>query len=249
MSDREGSRKTGLDSARSERAPRMEREERISLILEMARDVFCETGYQNTAVADIAKRLSVSEATIFKYFPSKFDLLNSVIEHWYGAMFGDYSKELEFMSGAREKLKYLVWRHLCTIRDQPAMCRLMFTEVRRQPGYSGSVLRRMNQKYTGMFLTVIQGGSASGEFRNDLPVELLRNLVFGGIEHHAWAYLYDQGSLDADEIADQLTGLVCEGIAVSRRPDGSDIEGRLAVLVGELERHVRQLKNEGEDSK
>lgn len=219
----------------------------MSEILGVARQVFAARGFHATTVTEIAQTLGIAEGTVFKYFPTKRDLLNQVIEHWYGELFGDYAKELTAIHGARARLRHLVWRHLRTIGEWPDLCRLIFTDVRAQPGYSQSPLHRMNLRYTGLLLDVLRDGMRSGEFRADLPLELLRDLIYGGIEHHAWNFLYGRGALDVDGTAERLTELVCAGIQpaaprtrkkASARPL-SDLVDRLEQVVGDLKRHTR----------
>ncbi|WP_437317275.1 TetR/AcrR family transcriptional regulator [Sorangium sp. So ce385] len=48
-------------------------------IVEAAVAAFAEHGFRGTATRDIARRAGVAEATIFKYFPTKRDLLLGVI--------------------------------------------------------------------------------------------------------------------------------------------------------------------------
>lgn len=204
-------------------APRLAREQRVDEILAAARDLFCEKGYEQVAVAEIAARIGVVEGTIFKYFATKRELLVKVLEHWYEEMFGDYARDLAGVSGQRARLHLLVWRHLRSVRDNPLLCRLMFREVRSEQDYRGSDLHEMNRRYTQFLLDVIQAGITSGEFRADLPAPLLRDLVYGGIEHHAWNYMMGPGErtsgaatgLDIDVIAGQITSLLCEGIAAT----------------------------------
>jgi AcrR family transcriptional regulator len=206
-------------------APRLAREQRVDEILAAARDLFCEKGYEQVAVSEIAASIGVVEGTIFKYFATKRELLLKVLEHWYEEMFGDYARDLAGVSGQRAKLHLLVWRHLRSVRDNPLLCRLMFREVRSEQDYRGSDLHEMNRRYTQFLLDVIQAGIESGEFRADLPAPLLRDLVYGGIEHHTWNYMMDstdgrrrgraRGELDIDAIAEQIMTLLCEGIAAS----------------------------------
>lgn len=217
------------------RATRMDRDERVLRILAAARDCFCANGYEAAVVSEISRNLGVSEATIFKYFPTKRDLLNQVIEHWYGQMFGDYSKELAVISGARNRFRYLAWRHLRTIRDSADMCRLVFRELRSQPGYAASPVFAMNKRYTGMFIDVIREGVREGEFRQGMPIELLRDVFFGAMEHHAWSFLYGEGSLNIEKVADQLSELICAGIAISPASESVDEVQRLSALVDRLE--------------
>lgn len=193
-------------------ASRLTREARVDEILASARDLFCEKGYEQAAVSEIAARVGVAEPTVFKYFPTKRELLLKVLEHWYEEMFGDYARELEGVSGARARLHLLIRRHLRSVRDYPLLCRLMFREVRSESDYLSTRLHAMNRQYTGLLVEVIEAGVRSREFRA-APVRLIRDLIYGGIEHHSWNYLYGRGELDADLTAGQLTALVCGGIA------------------------------------
>lgn len=220
----------------------MTSDDRAQEILVVARDVFVARGFHATAVTEIANRLGVAEGTVFKYFSTKRELLNRVIEHWYTELFGDYTKDLSMIRGARNRFRYLVWRHLKTIREWPGMCRLLFSEVRSQPGYSRSPLHRMNLKYTGLFLDVVREGIDAGEFRDDAPLELLRDLVYGGIEHHAWGFLYGHAPLDAERSADQITELVCGGIEQRRSAAGTSAATELAALADRLERVAISLR-------
>jgi AcrR family transcriptional regulator len=240
-------------------ALRMTRDERVAEILRAARDVFCEKGYEQTAVSEIAARIGVVEGTVYKYFATKRELLLKVLEHWYEEMFGDYARDLAAVKGARARLHLLVWRHLRSVRDYPLLCRLMFREVHGESDYRGSGLHAMNRQYTKFLVDVIDEGRASGEFRSDVPTALLRDMVYGATEHHSWNYIHkaaaalaggegvgDRGALDIDAIADQITSILCDGI---RRPDErADGMQRLSELAARLEtqfakRHTRNRSN------
>lgn len=197
-------------------APRLAREARVDEILAAARDLFCEKGYEATAVAEIAARLGIAEPTVFKYFPTKRELLMSVLQRWYDEMFRDYTRDLSQVRGARARLRLVVSQHLRSIRESPQLCRVMFREVRAGEDYRGSAVHAMNKRYTGLLLEVIREGIAAGEFRDDIPPPLLRDMVYGGIEHHAWHYLSRRGALDFEGTADQIVAVLCEGIATRR---------------------------------
>lgn len=211
----------------------MTRDERVADILRAARDVFCEKGYEPTAVSEIAARIGVVEGTVYKYFATKRELLLKVLEHWYEEMFGDYARDLAAVKGARARLHLLVWRHLRSVRDYPLLCRLMFREVHGESDYHGSGLHAMNRQYTQFLVDVIEEGRASGEFRSDVPTALLRDMVYGATEHHSWNYVCGRGTLDIDAIADQIVSILCDGI---RRTDDK-LEGmqRLSELAARLE--------------
>ncbi len=218
------------------RAPRLGREQRVAEILNAAREVFSERGYQDSAMSEIAARVGVVEGAVYKYFDSKRELLLKVLECWYQDMFGDYARDLRGVNGARERLQLLIWRHLRSVREYPELCRLMFLEVRAERGYRGSVLHAMNRRYTRFLTGVLAEGVEAGEFRSDLPIPLLRDLVYGGIEHHSWNYLCGRGELGIDRIAQQITRVLCDGIGAREKPDMQREMQRLSRIASRIER-------------
>lgn len=54
-----------------------QREDKRSEIIRVAGAVFCSTGYAQTSVEDIAKKIGVSKAIIYYYFDNKLDLFRA----------------------------------------------------------------------------------------------------------------------------------------------------------------------------
>jgi AcrR family transcriptional regulator len=193
-------------------APRMGREARAEAILVAARDLFRARGFEAVSMCEIAGRVGVVEGLLYKYFPTKCALLLAVLTHWYEDLFGDYTRELAALDDPRAQLHRLVWRHLGAVRDDPKLCRLMFREVQSERDYHGTALQALNRRYTQLLVEVIEQGQARGVFRRDLPPTLLRSMIYGGIEHHSFHYVWGRGGLDVDTLAEQITGLVCDGL-------------------------------------
>jgi AcrR family transcriptional regulator len=215
---------------------RLTREERVSEILRAAREAFRESGYEGTTVAAIAARLGVVEGLIYKHFDSKRALLNRVLEQWYEGLYEDYAHNLSGIRGYRQQLRYLIWRHVRTLGDDPQTCRLVLKEVRAEPNYLDSKLHHMNRRYTQLLVDVLQNGIQHDEFRRDLPLPLVRDMVYGCVEHHLWGFLYGQSRLDPDRLADQITELLCGGILARAPAVGLAAQTeRLATLVDRVE--------------
>ena len=217
---------------------RAERNQRREDILAAARAVFCEKGYEHAAVAEIAARVGVVEGTLYRYFDSKRALLIAVLHDWYQSLFSDTAEALAGVRGAQPRLRLLIWRHLRTIRDAPDLCRLMFREARDDVGEINAELRLLNRRYTRFLSEVLDEGIAEGVFRPDLSGPLLRDLVFGGIEHYCWRYLCGQGELDIDTAADEISALFSHGILA---PSASSEAQQLSGLVQRLEQLIPQL--------
>ena len=78
----------------------------------IAREVFCDKGYAQASTAEIAAQVGVVEGTLYRYFPSKRQLLLGVIEAFYESIFADYEQQLQGVRGTWNRLRFLIWKHL-----------------------------------------------------------------------------------------------------------------------------------------
>lgn len=193
---------------------RMPRAQRVGDIEAAARSVFTRHGYAAASIAEIAAEAGVAEGTIYKFFESKRHLVVRVIERWYGQMMAEFDKSLPGITGARNKIRFIVWRHLAALIENPELARLCANEVRNAGDYYQSELHELNRRYTHVFVDACREGVANGELRADTPITLVRDLVFGGVEHHIAPVLYGKGSVAADlrRSADALVDTVLAGI-------------------------------------
>lgn len=217
-------------------ASRLPRERRVSDIMQAARAVFEEKGYQDALLSEIAERAGVVEGTIYRYFDSKRDLLVRVMEQWFEALLAE-NDDLASIPGTRERLRALVWRHLTSIRRRPALSRMMLMEIRPDPGYRGSRLYELNRAYTHHVAEIVRRGVATGEFVADVPATLVRDMLYGCIEHHTWAFLRGEGDFAVDATADAITALVYRGLAAPER--GPEAVARLEAVAARLERCLK----------
>lgn len=192
---------------------RLPRAQRVADIMETARILFCEKGYNDTVLSEIAERVGVVEGTIYRYFAGKRDLLIKVVELWYEVMLSDYGQQLRGIKGAWNRLRFMIWRHLKIIHDDPAMCRLIFNELRSGPEYRGTAVFELNREYTQLTLAIIEEAVAAGEFRTGIPLRVVRDMIYGGIEHHAWSFLRGEGDFSPDAAADAITDIIYRGLA------------------------------------
>jgi len=177
---------------------RLPRERRVKDIEAAARDAFVQNGYAKTAVSDIAARAGVAEGTIFTFFPSKRDLVIRVVELWYETMLQLFDETLPGIQGAENKMRFIIRQHLKSLHENPELARLCSNEVRNEGDYYQGPLYELNRRYTHVFTEVFKDGVASGEFRGGVSAALIRDLVFGGIDHHISGFLFGQAKLDID---------------------------------------------------
>jgi TetR/AcrR family transcriptional regulator len=65
--------------------PRLPASDRRQQLVETALDVFSRKGFGGTTTKEIASAAGVTEAIIFRHFPTKQDLYNAVIDHHHAA--------------------------------------------------------------------------------------------------------------------------------------------------------------------
>ena len=218
------------------RVNRLPPERRIADILQAARDVFTERGYQDALISDIADRAGVVEGSIYRFFENKRDLLVKTVEHWYEAMLAHDEEPYRGVRGTWNRMRFVVHDHLATIRREPALSRLVFQELRPDPDYRKTRLFQLNQTYTHRVVDIVKAATASGEFRADASPSLVRDMIFGAVEHRTWAFLRKEGDFDIDASADGITDLVYRGL-VQRPPEPpqADAMRRLEGVVEKFE--------------
>src|ERR1700743_875407 len=217
---------------------RLPRAQRVADIMLTARAVFSEKGYSDAMIAEIAERAGVVEGTIYRYFSGKRELLIKVVEDWYEEMLSDYDRQLLGIRGTWNRLRFMIWRHLAVIHDEPAMCRLIFNELRSVPEYRETAVFELNREYTNRTLAIVQEAMDSGDFRAGIPLRIVREMVYGGVEHHTWSFLRGEGDFSPEDAADAITdiiyrGLVRSGVAIDR---GEEAIRRLEEVAERLEK-------------
>jgi AcrR family transcriptional regulator len=220
---------------RSERgSPRARRPgpERAAQILAVARDVFSERGYEKASMAEIAARVGVVEGALYRHYPSKRELLFAVMRTFYERRIESIRASLDGIHGARNRLRYVIWNQLRAFTDDTGLCRVVISEIRPLDDYGQSLVRELNRELTGFALSVIDEGVRAGELRGDLPRQLVRDVIFGGIEHLAWTAVIGHRKLDVERTADALTELIFGGLGAGAAGGAAE---RLQAQVDRLE--------------
>jgi hypothetical protein len=141
----------------------------------------------------------------------------------------------------------VIYRQLQAFARHPEMCRLIMRDIRPHEDYYDSIVRELNRKSTSTVVGILEQARKDGEIGADIPAALVRDVIFGGIEHLAFRALAGRGTLDVERQADQLAQLVWNGLsphdagrqdpeARAQRSAGLQIQiDRLQALVDKLE--------------
>jgi len=215
---------------------RLSREQRAADILKHARVVFCEKGFSDALVSEIAERAGVVEGSVFHYFPTKRELLIKAVEQWYTGLIWDYDHRLETITGTWNRLRFMVWGHLNVIHEEPEMTNLIVNEIRPRSEYRDTAIFELNRDYTKRTMRIIEEAVAAGEFRADVPGSVVRAMIYGGVEHYAFAYLRGDGDFSPDEAADSITDIIYRGLANEGVAQANLLRGPIRQIESSLER-------------
>lgn len=190
-------------------------QQRSDAILDSARSVFGRHGFAAASVSDIARLAGVSDGLVYRYFASKRDLLDHVLSEFYGRIIEDLEAALSRERDFEGRLYVLIRRHFEVFTTDPDLCRLFIAEIRVASDYHGSAIQELNRQYTSILVRLMQQAGQDGVIRTDIDPRLLRDVIFGAIEHRAWRFVAGQGQLDVGTTTGELTRLLTHGLGVA----------------------------------
>jgi AcrR family transcriptional regulator len=192
-------------------------QDRSAAILVAAQRVFVARGYQAAAIAEIARAAGISDGLIYRYYESKRRLLDAVLAAFFERILSVLEPAVAAEQGFAAKLRALIKTHLKILTSEPGLCRLFIGEVRGASEFADSEAQALNRRYTTVFLDIIRSAQRAGELRDGVDAALLRDLVFGGVEHLAWRAMSARGKARIGVDADKLADLVLNGVARQHR--------------------------------
>jgi AcrR family transcriptional regulator len=216
---------------------------RAAEILAAAREVFLDKGFERASVGEIASRVGVVEGLVYSYFPTKRDLLNEVLRGMYEPLIQEIADSFSRIHGLRSRLRYLVWRHLRVYVEEPSLSRIVLHEVRTSPEYFKSVLHDLHVSYTSFLLRTVREAVDAGELPPDTDAEMVRSMVYGGIEHRMWSLLFGRGTIDVEATADRYTVMLLNGmLAPSEAGTEPASVAQAALSRDDIERRLSRLE-------
>ena len=81
-------------------------------IMRSAVELISTKGYDGTSTLNIAEHAGLSQATLFKYFKTKVDLLTAILHPVVPGLFGSFFEELLTFETTEEKVHYFVHNEL-----------------------------------------------------------------------------------------------------------------------------------------
>ena len=97
--------------------------------IEAAIKLFAKQGYHGTSTLQIAKEAGVSQATVFKYFKTKEDLLYSIIVPVIPKLFLNFLKRTQNTNSLEELISYAVEDRMVFLKENKDIVKIIYSEI------------------------------------------------------------------------------------------------------------------------
>jgi TetR/AcrR family transcriptional regulator, fatty acid metabolism regulator protein len=228
--------------------PKRRKKFRAQEMLKAAREVFSEFGFDAASISEISRRADCVEGTIYTYYENKRALLDAVLASYYDELIADIAPRLAAIQSTEDRLSFLVARHLQIPLDDPGVSRLIMTQVRTLGEYFGSPLHGLNKRYCRFIADTLEEGRSRGELRAEFDVALVRDLIFGGIEHWTWNAMARRRQYDPAKVARQILATLLPGLKIQPTLVADHALERISQRLDRLENTLLPNVAEGQSS-
>ena len=157
---------------------RLSAEQRREQILSCSIDVLAKSNYQKTRVADIAELVGVSEAAIYKYFPTKKHLFLAVLEYMSNRLITRLSAVVEAETDTLEALKKAAAAFADPDVNPPDHVRIRSKAIAEVDDQEiASRLQYDHLRFALLLHGVVETGVQQGTLRSDLGVDTIMLLL------------------------------------------------------------------------
>ena len=149
-------------------------------IIEQIEEKLFKEGFYKTTMDDVASELGMSKKTIYKFFPSKDDLVMAIAKHFMNGMKNKIVPALKSDKNAIEKLAELI-SILAKASEKISPKRM--DEIRKYfPNLWNEIDKFRTQMMFGNITKVIDQGKSEGLFI-DYPTTIIMNILVASIRN------------------------------------------------------------------
>lgn len=152
-------------------------------ILESAKKLFAQHGYESTATAAICRQAGTSESQLLKHFESKQGLLEAIFENAWRQINPAIRLATDSIASSRERLRMLIEMVLNFLGKDQDLLLLFLLEGRRIRGNGNFVtLVPGFLEFVGIADGILKRLAREGELATDIHPQAIRSGLMGAVE-------------------------------------------------------------------
>lgn len=188
-------------------------------VLDAARDLFDEVGFEATTVRNIAQRAGVSVGSVFTTFSSKADILSQVMQDRLENLYAELERVGPLLRGSTaDRIRSLYALHCDFEMRRPKLFLAHIAAAYNPEIEPTTVPAGRNQRLRGMIIEQMKAGQERGDVCPDADLELAMELLHGV---YMWNFteVVRKGASAEDLIAamDRQIGQLFEGLMPRKR--------------------------------
>jgi len=152
-------------------------------IINSAKKLFAEQGYQKTTIVDISRRAGLSEAALYEYFQGKEALLLMIPDLWVSELVRDLDEQLFGVKGAVNKLRKYLWWYMRRVEQSPLDAKIVYLFLKTNANFLNTEVYSNVKSFYAYLIDIFEEGRKSGEMKADLNSRAARDIFVGTMDH------------------------------------------------------------------
>ena len=159
------------------------RENTRERIINSAKKLFAEQGYQKTTIVDISKRAGLSEAALYEYFQGKEALLLMIPDLWISELVRDLDEQLFGVKGTVNKLRKYLWWYMRRVEQSPLDAKIVYLFLKTNTNFLDTEVYSNVKNFYAYLFDIFEEGRKTGEMKADLNSRAARDIFVGTMDH------------------------------------------------------------------
>ncbi|WP_158595987.1 TetR/AcrR family transcriptional regulator [Oleomonas cavernae] len=164
---------------KTRRAPQLQPSERREQLMDCALAVFAERGIGGARHARIAQVAGVATPTVFTYFPTRDDLVASVLAEVHRRTVGMLRERAATAATARGKLEAILAAVVEFAAAGPDVLKVYLDWTTSSDGAVRTQFLTSLEETLDVFRAIVRAGAGGGEFKPSIDVEDAAHFIFG----------------------------------------------------------------------
>ena len=193
-----------------------QRQERETLILQVAEEVFLERGYHETSMDEIASRVGIAKGTVYLHFPGKDDLIVAIFARDMQEILRHLDASLDAQSSPQAKLEALLhfmYAGLFHKRTQLLSSIYHSVDMRRLFAEKGNCIKDLWENVVERVYLLLEEGKARGEFDATLPTSVMTSTFLSLLSPKSYERLISEDKLSPEDIVIHVGKIFFRGIS------------------------------------
>lgn len=182
-------------------------------IIEAAVKVIAENGYHGSQVSKIAKEANVADGTIYLYFKNKEHILVSLFEEKMGEFIERIAKAIEGSESAPDQLYTLIEMHFKQLSSDYYLAIVTQLELRQSNISLRLQINQVLKPYLKVIDGIIQRGIRQHQFREDLNMPLVRQMIFGTLDEIVTNWVMKEQKYSLVEMVPEVHNMLVSALA------------------------------------